>query len=161
MIYWGLTTNLFQSTLPVGGATSVVCFRAFQSLYFNPRSPWGERLPKFPLLITKPEFQSTLPVGGATAKMHRFSVHFWRGLTKICGSSPKGPWVPSQRSKSKPNFGQNFGANLAGKSVRLDFALKPGESPPADRCSCSRNAPPSSHSDSPGNRSAGCLSPGP
>ena len=56
---------IFQSTLPVGGATAgqapsarkaqisihaprggsdvIPCFRWFRCLYFNPRSPWGER----------------------------------------------------------------------------------------------------------------------
>ena len=35
--------NRFQSTLPVGGATSSPAGAAFCSGYFNPRSPWGER----------------------------------------------------------------------------------------------------------------------
>ena len=36
--------KLFQSTLPVGGATRPVLHRpGGQRLYFNPRSPWGER----------------------------------------------------------------------------------------------------------------------
>ena len=57
---------LFQSTLPVGGATSDEEREIMKLHYFNPRSPWGERL-KFTFshrnFIT---FQSTLPVGGAT-----------------------------------------------------------------------------------------------
>ena len=35
---------LFQSTLPVGGATLHSLQRQLCSIYFNPRSPWGERL---------------------------------------------------------------------------------------------------------------------
>ena len=38
-----------------------------EKLYFNPRSPWGERLFGHGLLQGIHGFQSTLPVGGATA----------------------------------------------------------------------------------------------
>ena len=61
---------IFQSTLPVWGAT--VIFFEFESewLDFNPRSPCGERLVIFwhksRLLIL---FQSTLPVWGATNEL--------------------------------------------------------------------------------------------
>ena len=37
--------SLFQSTLPVGGATSIPSVITLVSPHFNPRSPWGERLP--------------------------------------------------------------------------------------------------------------------
>ena len=33
---------------------------------FNPRSPWGERLPLHSPYVPQNQFQSTLPVGGAT-----------------------------------------------------------------------------------------------
>ena len=36
------------------------------SLYFNPRSPWGERHLAFRVFVSPFIFQSTLPVGGAT-----------------------------------------------------------------------------------------------
>ena len=36
---------LFQSTLPVGGATFPARAAACCCFHFNPRSPWGERLP--------------------------------------------------------------------------------------------------------------------
>ena len=84
----------FQSTLPVGGATSIPHARGNDAGDFNPRSPWGERLfpgagpcglpdfnPRSPwgerlaaalslerLIL----FQSTFPVGGAT--LYRFST---------------------------------------------------------------------------------------
>ena len=50
---WGERPNLakgvrgqiaFQSTLPVGGATSLASKSMILTRYFNPRSPWGERL---------------------------------------------------------------------------------------------------------------------
>ena len=53
--------------------------------YFNPRSPWGERLIENCHDIIDKVFQSTLPVGGATAKHHadgtgsRISIHAPRG----------------------------------------------------------------------------------
>jgi len=58
--------NLFQSTLPVWGATvfSVCPFSNDED--FNPRSPCGER-PCIPFVLPLlPSFQSTLPVWGAT-----------------------------------------------------------------------------------------------
>ena len=79
---------LFQSTLPVGGATrlsALLELRAkisihaprggsdldmyhmeFAAYNFNPRSPWGERLEARQGKQEPKKFQSTLPVGGAT-----------------------------------------------------------------------------------------------
>ena len=79
----------FQSTLPVRGATSppvtscpvmmyfnprspcgerqIICtLRNENDYYFNPRSPCGERLVLSPASISFMVFQSTLPVRGAT-----------------------------------------------------------------------------------------------
>ena len=60
------TTPLFQSTLPVGGATPRRIVGLTLSGHFNPRSPWGERLDISFVLYNPIVFQSTLPVGGAT-----------------------------------------------------------------------------------------------
>ena len=38
------------------------------NIYFNPRSPWGERLLQTLIAVSNTRFQSTLPVGGATSK---------------------------------------------------------------------------------------------
>ena len=79
---------IFQSTLPVGGATmrfSTVLTGKIISIHaprggsdniagnvitrlpdFNPRSPWGERPFQCFQIIRFGTFQSTLPVGGAT-----------------------------------------------------------------------------------------------
>ena len=82
--------SLFQSTLPVWGATRIsssvflrmgcisihaprvgsdlrfdVCFSL--EVDFNPRSPCGERLITSRFLKMRPSFQSTLPVWGATS----------------------------------------------------------------------------------------------
>ena len=83
--------QLFQSTLPVGGATynlypsSSVCKISIHAPrggsdlqkgasakgygYFNPRSPWGERRFGSSFAVPLGIFQSTLPVGGATAAL--------------------------------------------------------------------------------------------
>ena len=80
--------QLFQSTLPVGGATGHPAGLHTGRDDFNPRSPWGERRRKIPAggdaVYFNPrspwgerhnhtkedgrtiQFQSTLPVGGAT-----------------------------------------------------------------------------------------------
>ena len=44
--------------------------------YFNPRSPQGERLSPAFALSTTASFQSTLPAGGATAKITNYSTSF-------------------------------------------------------------------------------------
>ena len=43
--YLILWEKIFQSTLPVGGATRSHAQRSQQRCHFNPRSPWGERPP--------------------------------------------------------------------------------------------------------------------
>ncbi len=58
--------ELFQSTLPVGGATGGVQSGNEGTHNFNPRSPWGERHFLFTTFFRTSLFQSTLPVGGAT-----------------------------------------------------------------------------------------------
>ena len=58
---------VFQSTLPVGGATCTCSYWISCIFDFNPRSPWGERLgQQVGIYINGNKFQSTLPVGGAT-----------------------------------------------------------------------------------------------
>ena len=105
----------FQSTLPVGGATrrelhigeiaqiSIHAPRGgsdfppmhkrFTCIYFNPRSPWGERRKPLTSPQRKGLFQSTLPVGGATR--HRcwchehpnISIHAPRGGSDLPGAN--------------------------------------------------------------------------
>ena len=38
-----ISNLIFQSTLPVGGATSTLVLARGKTTDFNPRSPWGER----------------------------------------------------------------------------------------------------------------------
>ena len=72
----GETRNMdrFQSTLPVGGATSKRCANPITTSNFNPRSPWGERLLLETPAATAPLFQSTLPVGGATPEFRGYKA---------------------------------------------------------------------------------------
>ena len=123
------TSMLFQSTLPVGGATgfaevlthsfriSIHAPRGGSDLlshlappfrgYFNPRSPWGERLASAPVVCTPQHFnprspwgerrsessrcfkysvfQSTLPVGGAT-----YQIAGGNNATVISIHAPRG-----------------------------------------------------------------------
>ena len=69
-----LSGKLFQSTLPVKGATPEFDECQEVEWYFNPRSPWRERHDYMDLCLHLLQFQSTLPVKGATAMLTNFSV---------------------------------------------------------------------------------------
>ena len=56
----------FQSTLPARGATVAHPVTTERLIYFNPRSPHGERHPQGNLSYLMGVFQSTLPARGAT-----------------------------------------------------------------------------------------------
>ena len=110
------TKCLFQSTLPVWGATShkkasnTSAFisihaprvgsdgngkrLAGESSYFNPRSPCGERHLGLKFALYSPKFQSTLPVWGATPG--QFLVDCTR-----CHFNPRSP-CGERRSSSRP-----------------------------------------------------------
>ena len=60
--------TLFQSTLPLRGATNSSSFKMDVVRYFNPRSPCGERLAQAFLGVNTFLFQSTLPLRGATGR---------------------------------------------------------------------------------------------
>ena len=68
--------SVFQSTLPVRGATPFVYERLPFRAYFNPRSPCGERLTCCRTCMTFFLFQSTLPVRGATDPTFPASFRF-------------------------------------------------------------------------------------
>ena len=60
---------------PLRGATSLVVLGISNSRDFNPRSPYGERLPKAAETKKTNKFQSTLPLRGATAKRQLPDYH--------------------------------------------------------------------------------------
>ena len=57
---------LFQSMLPVRGATACLWCHPLCMPYFNPCSPCGERQGKYKAVSAAIKFQSMLPVRGAT-----------------------------------------------------------------------------------------------
>ena len=68
------SSMLFQSTLPVRGATRSPKNGRCNKRNFNPRSPCGERLAcRVPFISPPSVFQSTLPVRGAT-QVHQVVV---------------------------------------------------------------------------------------
>ena len=66
-----LPRNGFQSTLPARGATCATAFSIVLTVYFNPRSPHGERRAVLSQNRVRPVFQSTLPARGATQRPAR------------------------------------------------------------------------------------------
>ena len=105
--FWDLSTDQFQSTLPVGGATSDLSSWITGVKDFNPRSPWGERRPSRGIKSLTSLSQSTLPVGGATAKIGSsgYSAKFqstlpvggatapaFAGLNRHPDFNPRSPW---------------------------------------------------------------------
>ena len=79
----------FQSTLPVWGATFWICPAATQLLYFNPRSPCGERRGVGSYNGLTPLFQSTLPVWGATTSsgLAKFSSRKFQSTLPVWGAT--------------------------------------------------------------------------
>ena len=129
VVEFAVYIRTFQSTLPVGGATMLLKkesasqrisihaprggsdetfeFSLPGTIYFNPRSPWGERLGRISPVHMLGEFQSTLPVGGATCGHNGYtlsreiSIHAPRGGSdhnrKITSNvprnfNPRSPW---------------------------------------------------------------------
>ena len=136
----------FQSTLPVGGATTVrestpnnrrisihaprggsdtqTALLAAVAADFNPRSPWGERLPRAHICGKTPQFQSTLPVGGATiggnisAARLQISIHAPRG-----GSDTGRPAAAGQPGDFNPRspWGERLSIRRSYRNSVLDF----------------------------------------
>ena len=131
-----IRADVFQSTLPVGGATILQgalfhfviisihaprggsdliagCAVSF-CLYFNPRSPWGERPSRLIISDALLSFQSTLPVGGATDSIRipsvsmTISIHAPRG-----GSDRRSYRFPSMPRDFNPRspWGERPGQN--------------------------------------------------
>ena len=77
------TASIFQSTLPVWGATKV-CDSQIIPILISIHAPrvGSDVLSPMPSVVGS-TFQSTLPVWGATAKMHNSSVHLWQKVIKL------------------------------------------------------------------------------
>lgn len=105
--------------------------------YFNPRSPWGERQQRCTNLI----------------------AYLWRrGRIFACLAGRQHHFGAAWGANNR-QFAPKSGANLPPFSACYGFAVRESGCPPADRCSCSRSAPPSFHTDCPGSKSAGSPAP--
>ena len=138
--------QIFQSTLPVGGATEHrhCCENAV--MYFNPRSPWGEQLPALghisDALDFNPRspwgeqrfirlshsatitFQSTLPVGGATpGRITHPCASRFQSTLPVGGATGTNPgWLAGWGiSIHAPRGGSNRGAGLESLAWRRYF----------------------------------------
>ena len=81
----GVPFRLFQSTLPVGGATGL-CFVVRPLLsYFNPRSPWGERLDFYNPVFANLGISIHAPRGGSDITAEIFRV-------LKTNFNPRSPW---------------------------------------------------------------------
>ena len=98
----GRSFVVFQSTLPVGGATAILssCFPCL--VYFNPRSPWGER----------------------QQRCTNFRQHLWLGCQFRQAQPRKSRTKPVQKQMSSSWIPEKSRANLQGFSVHLCFALQ-------------------------------------
>ena len=92
----------FQPTLPARGATQSLYFRRFCKLYFNPRSPHGERLTLPGATMRRlPKFQPTLPARGATG-LTKSNVYPQRNF------NPRSPHGERLVSPARPLRSWNF-----------------------------------------------------
>ena len=168
---------LFQSTLPVWGATpgrllggdykyiSIHAPRVGsdwhrrcvlgRSSYFNPRSPCGERLcTKSPDLVPLENFNPRSPCGERQQRYTNFKVHLWQ-QGRIFASLREERRNSHQAAALRDRFFDgNLGANLPAFSVYYGFAVRESRCPPAYSCSCSQNAPPSFRTGYPGSKTA-------
>ena len=104
--------DLFQSTLPVGGATRGRHGSISTARYFNPRSPWGERRCVLGDKATRIKISIHAPRGGSDVKGFSdgmpniiISIHAPRGGSDIHSSlyatdpydfNPRSPWGERQ-----------------------------------------------------------------
>ena len=111
--------GVFQSTLPVGGATCVHMSSRQNRFHFNPRSPWGERL------LTERDLLETIEI----------SIHAPRGGSDLCFRNapgvpghfnPRSPWgerpqLSVGRDDDMYNFNPRspWGERLSGKPGRI------------------------------------------
>ena len=148
--------------------------------YFNPRSPCGERLSINVLIApdgeisihaprvgsdeesmhfacSLPYFNPRSPCGERRQRCTNFKVHLWqRG--RIFAFLREERRDSHQAAALRDRFFDgNLGANLPAFSVYYGFAVRESRCPPANSCSCSRNAPPSFHTGYPGSKTAASL----
>ena len=173
----------FQSTLPVGGATSretidsqevsisihaprggsdrIAIYPICLISYFNPRSPWGERLSSGGFSLQTTKFQSTLPVGGATAKMHRFFFCIFGKKGIFCDILQIGRHLQGIGRKRRGDFLSRSVRTSRGKYGYLAFAFRESGGLRENRRFYSQSVLFSFRIDCQGSRIAGCPFRGP
>ena len=151
--------------------------------YFNPRSPYGERLAVRAVLLAQQVFQSTLPVRGATGIVRRLtpleciSIHAPRTGSDSKNSQKVTLFLRQLNNFPKYHLGFPFlsrpTAFFSRKSVkkrsakspvflvRLPFASKQSAHPQEHRRPSPQNARFCFHSGFQDSKTAGCPSPGP
>ena len=151
----------FQSTLPVGGATNHTTkmeenknisihaprggsdffpdFLMASSSNFNPRSPWGER----------------------QQRCTNFRQHLWQRHQICQAQSRKSCAKQAQKEVASSQIPEKKSCEPPGILCTLTLRATKSGYPPADRCSCSRNAQLSFRIDSPNSRNGGCPFPDP
>ena len=152
---WKSNTKTFQSTLPVGGATgknrnagkrpsisihaprggSDLRIRNYAkgSAYFNPRSPWGERLGLWlDDMDSRDDISIHAPRGGSDDVNHDFiksftiSIHAPRGGSDF--DQDNTPVICSCISIHAPRGGSDFAALLSGNVSRISIHAPRGGS---------------------------------
>ena len=87
-----LQARLFQSTLPLRGATISRFHARCYAAYFNPRSPYGERPVIYRFARVHFLFQSTLPLRGATnGRVTSKLAEEFQSTLPLRGATPGGP----------------------------------------------------------------------
>ena len=138
LVIFVLFVLAFQSTLPVGGATNVEYNPKNPTVNFNPRSPWGERLPDANKYVTYATISIHAPRGGSDiggeGKCHepRISIHAPRGGSDVCRAglcgaggdfNPRSPWGERPAELGLDGYHVGFQSTLpVGGATRLLFA---------------------------------------
>ena len=106
----------FQSTLPVRGATRRGMQAHCAAVYFNPRSPCGERPFWEDLHNGKAKFQSTLPVRGATC---------WplRRMKQIGHFNPRSPCGERRTCRTMPCRRWRFQSTLPVRGATINTRI--------------------------------------
>ena len=97
------TWHLFQSTLPVGGATCTADDGDSESGDFNPRSPWGERPQRQPDVFQTGDFNPRSPWGERPAGWNQRLFHGYFNPRSPWGERPLvNVWVAPSKSNFNP-----------------------------------------------------------
>ena len=156
-ILWSMSSfnNQFQSTLPVGGATSSAYPAKGDSCISIHAPRGGSDALLSPSSAHRWLFQSTLPVGGATAKMLERGGHFRKKLGLIWCISPKSLFFRNLTPKKAWKKWLFSVRTWRGILFASPSPAIPSRYPPGDRCSGLRSVLLCFHSDCPDSKSAG------